>query len=110
MIRSLTNPLKPATYMRVQEKTTAKPFNISAIPSQHNYENALLWLEKWGKMQYGRQFNIHAEDKPILYRLLCYFLKDKPVAYRLGIDLDKGIMISGPVGVGKTSLMNLLRL
>jgi hypothetical protein len=96
--------------MRTQEKTTAKPFDISAIPSQHNYENALLWLEKWGKKQYGDKFCIHEQDKPIFHRLLCYFLKDKPVAYRLDIDLGKGILISGPVGVGKTSLMNLLRL
>lgn len=87
-----------------------KHFNIVEVKSQHNYENALQWLEKWGKKQYGDRFSIQGQDKPVIYRLISYFLKDKPVAYRLGIDLNKGILISGPVGVGKTSLMNLLRL
>jgi hypothetical protein len=96
--------------MQAQEKTTAKPFDISAIPSQHNYENALLWLEKWGKKQYGQHFKVREEDRPVLYRLLSYFLKDEPVATRLEISLNKGILLSGPVGVGKTTWMNLLKL
>jgi len=84
--------------------------NFIEIKSKHNYEHALLWLEKWGKKQYGEGFKLQEEDKPILYKLLCYFLKDEAVASQLQINLNKGILLSGPIGVGKTTILNLMRL
>lgn len=50
------------------------------IKSKHDYESALLWLEKWGKKQYAKKFAIHHKDKEILIKLICYFLKDEPVS------------------------------
>ena len=96
--------------MSQQEKTTAKHSKTIEVQSKHNYDDALLWLEKWGKKQYGEHFKLQESDKPILFKLLCYFLKDEPVATKLGINLQKGILLSGPIGVGKTSIMNLMRL
>lgn len=49
------------------------------------------------------------EDHPIIFKLLVYFIADKPLAQEQGIDLDKGILLTGPIGCGKTSLMNLMR-
>jgi hypothetical protein len=95
--------------MQQLEKTIAKHFSME-IKSRYNYENALLWLEKWGKHYYGDKFKISEEDKPLILKLLSYFLKDEPVAEQLGIELQKGILLTGPIGVGKTSMMNLLRL
>jgi len=80
------------------------------VKSEHNYDHALLWFEKWGKKQYGDHFKVHEEDKPIIFKLLCYFLKDEAVASQLQINLNKGILLSGPIGVGKTSILNLMRL
>ena len=97
--------------MQPQEKTTVKHFkDLVEVQTKHDYENALLWLERWGKQQYGKHFNIREEDKHIIYRLLSYFLKDEAVASHLQIDLNKGILLSGPIGTGKTTLMNLMRL
>lgn len=79
------------------------------IASRFNYEDALLWLEKWGQKQYGQNFKIMKEDKPVLYQLVSYFLKDKAVASQLQVDLNKGILLTGPVGCGKTTLMTLMR-
>ena len=42
-------------------------------------------------------------------KLITWFLKDDKNAKELSIDLEKGIMLVGPVGCGKTSLMNLMR-
>jgi energy-coupling factor transporter ATP-binding protein EcfA2 len=67
------------------------------------------FLEKRGKEQYGDKFKILDEDHPIIFKLLVYFIADKPLAQELGIDLDKGILLTGPIGCGKTSLMNLMR-
>jgi DNA replication protein DnaC len=67
-------------------------------------------LEKHGKHQFGDHFRIHQEDHDIVYRLLVYFLADAPKASQLGIDLTKGILLTGPIGCGKTSLMALMKL
>lgn len=93
-----------------QKTTTNHSKKTIEVQSKHDYENALLWLEKWGKKQYGDHFTIRKEDKPILYQLLCYFFKDEPVAEKFNINLKKGILLCGPIGVGKTSIMNLMRL
>ena len=97
--------------MQQQEKITQKHFNdLVKVQSSYNYENALLWLEKWGKKLYGKQFKIYEKDKSVIYPLICYFLKDEVVAAQLQINLNKGILLTGPIGCGKTSLMTLMRL
>lgn len=97
--------------MQQPGKTITKHSNYFVeVQSKHDYTNALLWLEKWGQKQYGKRFTIQETDKPTLYKLISYFLKDEAVAHYLGIDLSKGILLSGPVGVGKTTIMNLMRL
>lgn len=65
---------------------------------------------KRGKEAYGEKFKIYPEDYEILYKLIIYFLAHKEEAKRLNLDLSKGILLTGPVGCGKTTLMNLMRL
>lgn len=75
----------------------------------YNYVDALQWLQKRGKELYGNHFKIQEEDKENITKLLCYFLKDKHKALQQGINLQKGILLTGPIGVGKSTLMNLMR-
>jgi DNA replication protein DnaC len=77
--------------------------------SQYNYEKIVIWLEKKGVELYGNHFKILETDYPIIYPLLAYFLKDEPICLEFGIDLHKGIMLSGPIGCGKTSLMHIMK-
>ncbi len=49
------------------------------------------------------------EDYEIIFKMIVYFLNDKANAERLDLDLQKGILLTGPIGCGKTSLMNLMR-
>jgi len=93
-----------------QKITTSHSEKEIEIESKHDYESALLWFEKWGKKQYGSNFAIQEDDKEILIKLLSYFLKDESVAEQMNINLTKGILLCGPIGVGKTSIMNLMRL
>lgn len=74
-----------------------------------NFPWCLAFFEKRGKQLYGEKFKILKEDHDIIYKLLIYFLQDEEEAKRLGIELHKGILLSGPIGCGKTSLMNLMR-
>jgi hypothetical protein len=66
------------------------------------------FLERQGKKSFGPSFCIHPEDHPIIRALLVYFLQLKGEALELGIDLGKGILLTGPLGCGKTALMTLM--
>lgn len=79
------------------------------IKSHYNYQEVILWLEKKGIELYGNHFKILESDYPIIYKLIAYFLKDEATCYQYNINLNKGILLSGPVGCGKTSLMNLMK-
>ncbi len=76
--------------------------------SLFDYNDVMNWIENKGKYVYGPGFRLHSEDATVLRQLICYFLRDTTVAAELGISLNKGILLSGPVGCGKTSLMYLL--
>lgn len=80
-------------------KTTASPFD---------YHFMLQKVSAVGKDMFGRDFTIEDGDKPVITRLLSYFLKDENVAAAEHIDLHKGLMVMGPVGCGKTSLMKVM--
>ena len=77
--------------------------------STYNYSEITSWLELKGIEFYGNHFKIQETDHDIIYKLIAYFLKDEITCFQLNIDLNKGILLSGPVGIGKTSLMNLMK-
>ena len=79
------------------------------IKSHYNYQEIIQWLETKGIELYGIHFTILETDYQIIYKLLAYFLKDESTCFQFGIDMSKGILLSGPIGSGKTSLMNLMK-
>lgn len=80
------------------------------LQNELNYDKAIAWLEVQGKKLFGGSFFLDPADLPLIRKLLCYFLKDQAAADLYGINLNKGILLAGPVGCGKTSLMHLMRL
>ena len=64
-------------------------------------------MDAKGKLLFGKKFKIYKKDRKILYKLCSYFIKDRERCNKLGMDVNKGILLSGPVGCGKTSLMKL---
>ena len=75
----------------------------------YNFKKCLEYLESQGKTTYGSSFHISEMDHPTIYKLLIYMIKDEKAALNQNIDLTKGILVSGSIGCGKTSLMNLVR-
>ncbi len=73
------------------------------------FSECLSILEHSGKRLYGDHFRIIEEDHEVIFKLLVYFLRDQENADRLGISFRKGILLTGPIGCGKTSLLNLMR-
>jgi energy-coupling factor transporter ATP-binding protein EcfA2 len=68
-----------------------------------------MWLEMVGKKQYGEHFRLYPEDYGIIFSLIIYAIEDKKEAAKRNLDLTKGILLSGPIGCGKTTLMNLVK-
>lgn len=79
------------------------------IKSHYNYPAVINWLQAKGINLYGNHFKIVETDYPIVYKLIAYFLKDEQTCNQLNIDLEKGILLTGPIGCGKTTLMNLMK-
>ncbi len=74
----------------------------------YDFKKILLYLDHKGKLLFGKKFKIYKEDHEMLFKLCSYMIHDIKGCKKLGIDTHKGILLSGPVGCGKTSLMKLL--
>lgn len=75
----------------------------------YDFEKILVYLEAKGKLMFGKNFKIYREDREVLYKLCLYAIQDKTRSAQIGIDINKGLLLSGPVGCGKTSLMKLMK-
>jgi len=71
--------------------------------------NNLSTIQTKGKEMFGEHFLILPEDYEVVHKLLTWFLQDEKQAQQFGINLNKGILLTGPIGCGKTSLMSLMR-
>jgi len=69
---------------------------------------SLDWMEKQGKTLFGDHFRIFTEDHPLIFKLLVYAIGDAESSARQGLDLSKGLLVTGPVGSGKTSFLTLV--
>ena len=79
------------------------------IKSNYNYPEIINWLQAKGTELYGNHFKILQTDYPIVNKLIAYFLKDQQTCNQLNINLEKGILLTGPIGCGKTTLMTLMK-
>lgn len=85
------------------------PEQIKTIRSHFDYSTIWNFLQSKGVELYGKNFKLLEEDAELITKLICWFIKDELQSKKLGIDMDKGILLNGPVGCGKTSLMNICR-
>lgn len=76
---------------------------------QVGYGDVLTWLENQGRAKFGSHFTVLTDDQPVIIKLAAYFFSDAATAQRLGLNLEKGLIVSGPVGSGKTALMKLMK-
>ncbi|WP_072365567.1 hypothetical protein [Chitinophaga sancti] len=62
-----------------------------AIQSPYDYYQLMQQLEEHGKDVYRPEFHIEDINRPVVIKLLAYFLQDQAVAIGDGIDLQKGV-------------------
>ena len=73
-----------------------------------DFMTCLRYLNHLGREKYGTSFSLNRDDRHILHKLISYAISSEDQCTNHGLDLNKGILLSGPVGCGKTSLMTLL--
>ncbi|MEO8796046.1 MAG: AAA family ATPase [Daejeonella sp.] len=73
-------------------------------------DDMIIWLNQKGTQLYGPLFKILPADYEVIFKLLVYFFRDKTNAPKYNLDFNKGLLVSGPVGCGKTTLLNLFRI
>lgn len=83
---------------------------MDELKSHYSYPEVVTWIGKKGIELYGKHFRIIEDDLPVIYKLIAYFLNDEQGAFQQNIDLGKGILLTGPVGSGKTALLNIMKL
>ncbi len=82
---------------------------VSEKKINYNLELTIQFLESKGKIIYGNKFRIYKKDLRLINKLLVYIVHDIENSKKLNIDLNKGILLTGPIGVGKTALMKLIK-
>jgi DNA replication protein DnaC len=90
-------------------KLITDTFEIQNGQKVYDFNKCIAFINYQGKEQYGFSFKINILDIPTIYKLLIYMIKDQNTALKEQIDLNKGILLSGPIGCGKTSIMQLIR-
>ena len=74
-----------------------------------NYQKFLYHFEQLGRKKYGPNYTLQKEDLSYIVRLAAYFFKDEAKCKELDLDLNKGILLTGPMGVGKTTWFRLMQ-
>jgi energy-coupling factor transporter ATP-binding protein EcfA2 len=75
----------------------------------YDFKACLEYIQAKGKSKYGEEFALRKEDFTLIRKILCYAIRDEEACQKYEIDFRKGILLLGPVGCGKTSLMTLIR-
>ena len=86
-----------------------KPYKLKNRMRHFKFHDTLHFLQKFGKQKYGKQFRIHNEDIKTLHKLIIYMIHEDIQCKKYEIDLKKGILITGPVGCGKTTWMQIIQ-
>jgi DNA replication protein DnaC len=90
-------------------KLITDTFEIQNGNKVYDFNKCIDFINYQGKTHYGHNFRICILDIPTIYKLVIYMIKDQDTALKEQIDLNKGILLSGPIGCGKTSIMHLIR-
>lgn len=73
----------------------------------YNYELVVDYFEAMGRIA-NPNFKIYQTDYQLVYHLTNYFIGNKESCDKNGIYLNKGLLLYGAPGVGKTTLLQII--
>ena len=101
--------MEPIRYTSKTIKIMPNPYKeIATFKDEQfhfNFSGCLKWLEKTGKNLFGARFRIYPEDHGLILALLVYAIADKESAEKRGLNLKKGILLTGPIGCGNVEYL-----
>ena len=100
--------MNPTPHIKTEGTSKFQIGEIRDNVIHYDFEKIKTYLNIKGHMLFGNNFRIYKEDEPLIFKLCFYFIQDHYSCAKMGIDTNKGILLTGPVGCGKTSLMQLL--
>lgn len=77
--------------------------------SSTKFQNCLDFLAKAGQSEFGSHFSIDPQDHENIFKILAYFFDNQKLCEQYQISTHKVLLLTGPIGCGKTSLMMLFR-
>ncbi len=84
------------------------PYKIQDKIRHYDFEACINWLNEVGKKYLDKNFIIFRQDFPVIHEILVYLIQDKDASREYNLSLSKGLLLTGNIGTGKTSLMKLL--
>ncbi|WP_430936770.1 hypothetical protein [Saccharicrinis sp. 156] len=66
----------------------------------YNFQKSLEFISRKGREMYGNQFKLLDQDMPVIRKLFAYVIRDEENCKQHGLNLRKGLMLSGPIGAG----------
>lgn len=87
-----------------------KHFEIKENEIIYDFMLTMKYLSDFGQKRFGSNFRILRVNKTILKKLMMYAIQDEENCRKHNIDPDKGILLVGTIGCGKTSLMQLFNI
>lgn len=87
-----------------------KHFEIKENEIIYDFMLTMKYLSDFGQKRFGSNFRILRVNTTILKKLMMYAIRDEENCKKHNIDPDKGILLVGTIGCGKTSLMQLFNI
>lgn len=87
-----------------------KHFEIKENQIIYDFMLTMKYLSNFGQKRFGSNFRILRVNTTILKKLMAYAIQDEEYCKKYDIDPNKGILLVGTIGCGKTSLMQLFNI
>ncbi|MBK5209068.1 MAG: ATPase [Flavobacteriaceae bacterium] len=100
--------MNPTPHIKIEGTSKFQIGELQNNIVHYDFEKIKAYLNIKGCLIFDKNFRLYKEDELLLFKLCCYYIQDHWTCAKMGIDTNKGLLLSGPVGCGKTSLMKLL--
>lgn len=88
-----------------RQEETDKYFELQKRCSAKYFFNLMSWTSE---NTYGKKLILHADNTPLIRAICFFFSKDERFETELKFDLNKGLLIRGVSGLGKTYLFRCI--